>query len=124
MIAEGRLRAFCRMGGSHPNDIALIIPQSRASSFQRLNFLRQPKFSEPMLSETVKMRSITENRDARFSGINGEMIHTPAVYPFTAPAVIPSTKYFCTSAKRITTGIVVTVPSAMMMPQSICVELI
>lgn len=124
MIAEGRLRAFCRMSGSHPNGIALIIPQSRASSFQRLNFLRQLKFRQPMLAETMKMRAVTENTDAHLNGINSEMIHTAAGHPFTAPAVIPSTKYFCTSANRITTGIVVTVPSAMMMPQSMCVELI
>ena len=44
-------------------------------------------------------------------------------HPFTAPAVMPSTKYFCTRAKRMITGIVVMVPSAMMMPQSMCVEL-
>lgn len=44
-------------------------------------------------------------------------------YPFTAPAVMPSTKYFCTSANSMMTGTVVMVPSAMMMPQSICVEL-
>lgn len=43
--------------------------------------------------------------------------------PLTAPAVMPSTKYFCTSAKRMMTGTVVMVPRAMMMPQSIWVEL-
>lgn len=45
-------------------------------------------------------------------------------YPFTAPAVIPSTKYRCTAANRMITGIVVIVPSAMMIPQSMWVELI
>ena len=47
----------------------------------------------------------------------------PSAHPFTAPAVMPSTKYFWTAVKRMMIGMVVAVPIAMTTPQLISVEL-
>ena len=101
----------------------MIAPTKRISSTRWYTFLRKPKFVDQILFEAATMLSETCTRCEQSKGKMLRTNHTAVAYPLTAPAVMPSTKYFCTNAKRMMTGIVVIVPSAMMMPQSMCVEL-